>query len=284
MNKTRYFVLVSVILIMLVFLVVFIFGNFFKKTANDIFEKKFETTTDKATSTQSDSTPIVPTFSYIRIKGACDWANVGTCVNMRSGTSVESPIVARLRDGVVLKVGDIIEKNGQTWYKIIFGTELRYPERVEGGLYVAKSDSVELFTDIGDEETDRVNASTTKRIIVDVSEQTLYAYEGDTLFMKELISTGLELTPTPRGNFFIFKKTPSRYMQGPIPNIAEQYYDLPGVPWDLYFTTDGAVVHGAYWHNGFGHKWSHGCVNLPPDQAQKLYKWAEIGMPILVQN
>jgi lipoprotein-anchoring transpeptidase ErfK/SrfK len=66
--------------------------------------------------------------------------------------------------------------------------------------------------------------------------------------------------------------------------VSDEYYDLPGVPWDLYFTVDGAVIHGAYWHEEFGQRWSHGCVNLPPDQAEKLYKWADIGMSVLVQN
>lgn len=74
----------------------------------------------------------------------------------------------------------------------------------------------------------------------------------------------MELSPTPKGEFIIFRKTPSRYMQGPIPEITgSNYYDLPGVPWNLYFTHGGAVIHGAYWHTSFGEEYSHGCVNLP---------------------
>jgi lipoprotein-anchoring transpeptidase ErfK/SrfK len=120
--------------------------------------------------------------------------------------------------------------------------------------------------------------------VVDVSEEMLYAYDGDTLFMKEAISTGLEFTPTPLGTFEVFKKTPSRYMQGPIPGVSDQVYDLPGVPWNLYFTDGGAVIHGAYWHNNFGKPWSHGCVNLPPQKAKELYKWAVVGTTITVQE
>ncbi len=112
----------------------------------------------------------------------------------------------------------------------------------------------------------------------------LYAYDGDTLFMQQSVSTGLELSPTPRGTFYIYRKTPSRYMQGPLPNISDQYYDLPGVPWNLYFTEGGAVLHGAYWHNNFGQQWSHGCVNLPPEMAEKIYRWAELGMPITIRD
>ena len=73
-------------------------------------------------------------------------------------------------------------------------------------------------------------------------------------------------------------------MQGPLPGVSDQYYDLPGVPWDLYFTKDGAVIHGAYWHDHFGEQWSHGCVNLPTDKAKELYLWAAVGIPVTVKN
>ena len=102
--------------------------------------------------------------------------------------------------------------------------------------------------------------------------------------MELSISTGLELTPTPIGTFTIYKMTPRRYMQGPLLGVSDDYYDLPGVPWNLYFTTDGAVIHGAYWHDHFGVRWSHGCVNLPVDRAKELYFWAELGTQVTVQE
>jgi lipoprotein-anchoring transpeptidase ErfK/SrfK len=126
--------------------------------------------------------------------------------------------------------------------------------------------------------------TTEKRIVVNLSEEMLYAYDGDVLFMQEPISTGLNITPTPLGTFTVYAMTPSRYMQGPLPGVSDQVYDLPGVPWNLYFTTDGAVIHGAYWHNKFGQPWSHGCVNLPPDKAKELYLWSDIGMKVTVEN
>ena len=82
----------------------------------------------------------------------------------------------------------------------------------------------------------------------------------------------------------IYKKTPSRYMQGPIDGITDQYYDLPGVPWDLYFTSGGAAIHGTYWHENFGKQSSHGCVNLPVEKAKELYSWAEVGTRVTVQD
>ncbi len=240
-------------------------------------------------SAPSDHTPIViasttPLFHYIEVIDGCDWKYIGSCVNVRNGPGTQYPIVARLRTGVVLKVAETVTKDGHEWYKILFSHELRYPERVQGDWYVA-AEFVQMFPNDGDHEYIKgVTATSTKRIVVVIREEMLYAYDGDILFMKEPISTGLELTPTARGTFTIFKKTPSRYMQGPIPGVSDQVYDLPGVPWNLYFTTDGSVIHGAYWHNSFGQPWSHGCVNLPPQKAKELYLWAEVGMSVTVQD
>ena len=228
-----------------------------------------------------------PLLHYIEIIDGCGpYYETGECVNIRSGPGLDYPIINRLRTGLVLKVeGITIEQNGLQWYKIIFDRELRYPERVTGDWDVAVDPlSVLPIKNVGDELLDKDTPSTDKRIVVDLSSEMLYAYDGDTLFMQDPISTGLELTPTPRGVFHVFKKTPSRYMQGPIPEVSDQYYDLPGVPWNLYFTEGGAVIHGAYWHDHFGEPWSHGCVNLAPQEAKKLYLWADVGTEVLVRD
>ncbi|MEY4747771.1 MAG: hypothetical protein RLZZ416_820 [Candidatus Parcubacteria bacterium] len=227
-------------------------------------------------------------YLYIEVVESCGPYYEGECVNMRSGPGERYPIVGRLRSGVVLKVADIVsETNGRQWYRIAFDDEIRYPERVGGDWYVA-ADLVRAAISDGDRILDRRDvadvATTSKRIIVDRSQQMLYAYDGDQIFMQQAISTGLEMTPTPRGTFAIYKKTPSRYMQGPLPGVSDQYYDLPGVPWNLYFTLQGGVIHGAYWHDRFGRPWSHGCVNLPVAAAKALYEWADIGTPVFVRD
>ncbi len=222
--------------------------------------------------------------NYIEVMDGCSPYYVGECVNVRSGPGTNYPSIFKLRTGVVLAVESSIVVDGQAWYKIFFVHELLYPDRFTRELYV-RADLVRLFSGDGDENLAKgQKATTTKHITVDISEEMLYAYDGDTLFMKEPISTGLEFTPTPRGTFPIFKMTPSRFMQGPIPGVSDQVYDLPGVPWNLYFTSDGAVIHGAYWHDHFGKPWSHGCVNLSPQNAKKLYAWAEIGMLVTIKN
>ncbi|MEX0917909.1 MAG: L,D-transpeptidase family protein [Candidatus Paceibacterota bacterium] len=241
---------------------------------------------DAATTSAEEVLPVTEVlFEYIRIMDSCGARFEGECVNVRSGPGTDHPVVTRLRNDIILKVDGKVERGDHSWFRIVFDEWLRYPERAEGDWYVA-ADFVEVLLDEGVRTTwEHGNATTSKRIVVDRSEQMLYAYESDKLFMETSISTGLELSPTPRGTFTVFKKTPSRYMQGPIPGIpGSDYYDLPGVPWNLYFTEGGAVIHGAYWHENFGEQYSHGCVNLRPMDAERLYNWAPLGTTVVVRD
>lgn len=224
-------------------------------------------------------------YEYIEIINSCNVDFSESCVLVRSGPSTEHSVVSRLRNGIVLKVEkSVTNELGEKWYKITFDEWLRYPERVSSDWYVY-ADNVKSLQDEGIkilEESDDTNSD--KHILIDRSEQKLFAYEGEKLRFEFDISSGLLATPTPRGIFKIYKKTPSRYMQGPIVGISNKYFDLPGVPWNLYFTEEGAVIHGAYWHNSFGQRYSNGCINLLPLNAKELYDWADVGVEVLVRD
>lgn len=265
----------------------FLTSNQTELTSIEVASSTVATTSDYVVVSQKETekVPRKELFTYVEVTDGCGAHFDGVCLNVRSGPGVSYPIVYQLRSGVVLRTdGVLVEGEGRTWYKIIFDEWLRYPERVESDWYVA-ADFVRLLENPGVVEFKKGDSvPSQKKIIIDISEQTLYAYEGKDLFMQELVSTGLELTRTPRGSFTLFKKMPSRYMQGPLPDISDQYYDLPGVPWTMYFTGQGAAIHGAYWHEKFGERWSHGCVNLPPMQAKELYEWADVGTPVIVRD
>jgi hypothetical protein len=229
---------------------------------------------------------IVAVEEYFEVVDSCGSDYVGDCLLVRSGPGEEFPVVSRLRNGIVLKVGEKIESETGQWYEVVFDEWLRYPERVTGKWYVS-SKYVELFNDVGvlNGHSNKFEANAKKTITVDQSEQMLYAFEGNELFLQTSISTGLSFTPTPNGTFKIYRKTPTRYMQGPLPGLADQEsYDLPGVPWNLYFTEGGAVIHGAYWHESFGSQYSHGCVNVSLNTARELYEWAEVGTEVIVKR
>lgn len=107
-------------------------------------------------------------------------------------------------------------------------------------------------------------------IDVDLDEQVLVAYRGTTPQLATLISTGRVRGTTPVGTYRI------RAMAATTPMRAEPtergQYDVGEVPWAIRFRK-GLFLHAAYWHDRFGAKQSHGCVNLAPRDARFLYEW-----------
>lgn len=110
-----------------------------------------------------------------------------------------------------------------------------------------------------------------KWIDVSLSEQMLRAYEGAKVVMEFPISSG-KWASTPKGTFEIWYKTRAQVMKGGSKALGTYYY-LPNVPHNMFFYK-GYAVHGAYWHNNFGHPMSHGCVNSPLAQVAQLFEWA----------
>lgn len=111
-------------------------------------------------------------------------------------------------------------------------------------------------------------------IDVDLTNQMVYAYEGDVVVNSFVVSTGTWLTPTVTGKYKIYIKIRSGNMRGP-------GYFLPDVPYIMYFH-GGYGLHGTYWHNNFGTPMSHGCVNLRTDEAGWLFNWASVGTVVNV--
>lgn len=111
-------------------------------------------------------------------------------------------------------------------------------------------------------------------IDVNLSEQRLYAYEGDTLVNSFIVSTGTWQTPTVTGSYKVWVKLRSAAMSGP------GYY-LPDVPYIMYFYGDYGI-HGTYWHNNFGTPMSHGCVNLATPDAEWVYNFSKVGTVVNV--
>jgi lipoprotein-anchoring transpeptidase ErfK/SrfK len=113
-------------------------------------------------------------------------------------------------------------------------------------------------------------------IDIDLSEQRLYAYEGETIVGSFLVSTGLPYTPTPVGRFAVWIKLLYDDMSGP------GYY-LPDVPYTMYFYKDYGI-HGTYWHSNFGTPMSHGCVNMVTEEARWLFNWSHVGIIVNVHE
>src|SRR5690606_27024068 len=116
---------------------------------------------------------------------------------------------------------------------------------------------------------------------IDLYEQTLTAYVDDTMVYATLVASGLEQWSTNEGVFRVWYKVADTPMSGS--EGQSDYYYLENVPWNLFFDGESAL-HGAYWHDGFGYRRSHGCVNLAPADSLWLYHWADEGTYVHVHS
>lgn len=127
-------------------------------------------------------------------------------------------------------------------------------------------------------------AENEKWIDVDIEKQVVVALEGKRAVFAARISSGRRNPwddkhdyPTPTGQYHIREKHVTTTMDGDL--AADGPYSIEDVPWVMYFKGSYAL-HGAFWHDDFGHPRSHGCINLAPQDARALFLWAEPRLPI----
>ena len=113
-------------------------------------------------------------------------------------------------------------------------------------------------------------------VLVDLAQQTLTAYEGDVAVYATLISAGKDYkeSQTHTGLYQVEHKMAFSDMHGE----SDDPYDVDRVPYALYFNKNEAL-HGTYWHDRFGTRASHGCINLALPDARWLFDWAPPRLP-----
>jgi lipoprotein-anchoring transpeptidase ErfK/SrfK len=194
-------------------------------------------------------------------------------VNVRTGPSTDYARVGYLAPGMR---AEIVGRGGD-WWQILYDGEAAW---VFGGIVTAvNTEGVPtvspppLPTPVLPTPAAHLDQSFDIHedhwIDVDFSEQQLTAYKDGAPVRSFLVSTGLPATPTPVGRFRIWIKLRYDDMAGP------GYY-LEDVPFVMYFH-EGYGLHGVTWHANFGHRMSHGCVNLPTEAAAWLFDFAEVG-------
>jgi hypothetical protein len=119
-----------------------------------------------------------------------------------------------------------------------------------------------------------------KKIDANLDYQTLSCYEGTREVYFCRISSGLGYDPstgqasdklaTPVGNLLTHWKIMSLNMTA---GTFQSGYSTPAVPWSTMISGDGVAIHGAFWHNAFGEKRSHGCINVSPEDAKWIFRW-----------
>lgn len=129
-----------------------------------------------------------------------------------------------------------------------------------------------------------IAAGAAKRVVMDLSEQHLYAYEGERLVYSFVASSGRAPSYTKAGEFRVQSKIPKAY----------------GATWNIWMPSwlgiywAGSTENGIHalpilpngqilWAGYLGSPISYGCIVLGTHEAQLLYNWAEIGTPVSIR-
>jgi LysM repeat protein len=212
-------------------------------------------------------------------------ASVSGAPNEPAATVAEPPAAAPSTTYTV-QPGDhlalIARRFGVSWSELAQANNLSNPNQIYSGqtlIIPSGGDSADLgiiAPPAPQYDVPSPTISVGRQVVVDLSDQMLYAFEDGVLLRSVLVSTGLPATPTVLGDYNVYWILESQTMSGP------GYY-LPDVPYVMYFY-QGYGLHGTYWHSNFGNPMSHGCVNLPTPEAEWLYRnFVQIGTPVHVK-
>jgi L,D-transpeptidase catalytic domain len=133
-----------------------------------------------------------------------------------------------------------------------------------------------------------------KKIIVSLSRQTLYAYDGDRLALQTLVTTGNPALPTPAGTYTVMGKYHPFEFVSPWPAGSQYWYPPSLAQYAMLFRDGGYFLHDAPWRSAFGpgtngagqpgtnYGGTHGCVNIPPGAMVFLWNWTPTGTTVMV--
>ena len=124
-----------------------------------------------------------------------------------------------------------------------------------------------------------------KQIVISIAEQRMHVYENGALLYDWPVSTGIASSPTYTGEFQVLDKNNNAY--------ASQ--------WDLWmphfiavYRAGGDTYNGIHalpilssgrrlWEGTLGSPASYGCIILGIEEAETLYNWAEVGIPVIIE-
>lgn len=136
-----------------------------------------------------------------------------------------------------------------------------------------------------------------KIIIVSLSRQRLYAYQGGHRVFSTSVTTGRPGLGTPAGTFSIFAKYSPTTFYSPFPRRSANWYPPTHINYALEWK-GGYFLHDSWWHTAYGpgttgwhrdpvYGWqqgSHGCISMPLGAASWLYHWASIGTVVRIRR
>lgn len=206
-----------------------------------------------------ETTPNPEVIEHVEAPGF--WAEV--CLPFATGQWSPGPArsARRLYYETVYRVVNAQKaEDGSWWYQLEQGVTYNTP-----GLWVPAN----AMRRLSPEDLAPISMGRTdKRIEIDIPNETLTCYEGDTPVFMTRTASGVYGVGTPLGEFRVLHKRFGWRMVG-------DDYDLPGVPFPVYFTRSAVAIHGTYWHNDYGRRHSHGCLNVASRDARWVYRWVD---------
>lgn len=208
----------------------------------------------------------VPIFES-RGSGRNRWLRVGEDQWVKSGEINEVNIIEP-PPAVALRI-----KRAQEWREL--GHFARDHDPQERPIYAAPADGEPPFPPPEPADAPLLVPPSVQWFDVDVGEQTVVAYRGTRPVYATMTSSG-RAHPTPLGDYPVWAKVASMTMGNQA--YEDDAYMVQGVPWVLLFQAHNAF-HGAYWHDGFGQRKSHGCLNLSPFDARWIFQFSGPSLP-----
>jgi hypothetical protein len=209
-----------------------------------------------------------------------DLAHEGTVASPWLQDHITYNFPPRLYYGQVVWIDQIRNTNGFVEYRWNEDAPHGYGYGAYGEFYWADGAALKILTD---QDIAPINPDVDpndKRIESNLDNQTLSCFEGNTEVYFCRISSGLRIDPstgqlsdklaTPVGNLLTHWKILSLNMTA---GTFQSGYSTPAVPWITMISGDGIAIHGAFWHNAFGEKRSHGCINVTPEDAKWIFRW-----------
>ena len=209
-----------------------------------------------------------------------DLAHDGVVASPWMQSHIEYKFPPRLYYGQVVWIDRIRTDNGFIEYRWNEDAPHGYGYGASGEFFWADGAGFKVLTDADVAPISPDIDPAEKKISASLDYQTLSCYEGsrEVYFCRISSGQGIDLgtgqpsneLATPVGNLLTHWKIISLNMTA---GTSQAGYSTPAVPWSTMISGDGVAIHGAFWHNAFGEKKSHGCINVTPEDAKWIFRW-----------
>ncbi len=193
--------------------------------------------------------------------GGASSGTTTSALNLRTGPGTNYAVQVVLPSGTTVSI--VEGPVNAVWWKVSYAGRTGYVH----GDYLARGGN-----------------GSAKSIVIDLSDQWVYAYEGGVQVFASPTSTGKDGFNTPIGSFSVLSKHRYSTMQG---SAGGETWYVPDVPFAMYFTDQGHAIHGAPWVPdyvfGSGTRLSHGCAGLSVGNAEWFFNWTPVGTPVQVR-